>query len=1045
MAPRFDVEASLEELRGPKKVWLGGSVASRLAQQGFCTVNLNLQEALLSGAAAQAQSLEACGRFSVPPSEVVGGLLGAEGSTEVCQLDCGPSSSEPASLRAVNDVLAALGEALEPGVLQPHLGFATESRSHGLLHAARGVPTKRPALTERQCEHWLDQFVRQRLMAVLFLGPRGGMLRLQPFHGEAEALEIPVEPGTLVIFRADELSRSYFGSPGTGGSSALSCFFSVSRHSGEISEDILIPPAWDLLQWVQGHLGELRAQMCDLEDEDGPVKRALAIPPNWQLAMNHMYSSSRGKQVSVRSASCHFPGGWTFEDFGQGIRAGTDFATEIPRKRWFWEDFYDPDLDSYLDFKTYSMHGVFIEGADLFDNKLFGISNMEAAGMDPTQYLLMETAYEALQMAGFRKKTLMNALIGVYIGQGVVEAAPKDQGVSMGGTGAARAVSCGRISFSLGMQGPCCTLDAHGATAWACVEVGFQSLRNQSKSYRTALAGSVMLNLSPLVFVQNCAAGVLSPIGRCCTFDSSANGYVKSEGASFACLQTDNVVDGQAVQDDESSRLGVIAACEIASLGRSAKLGAPNAAAEQVVVADALRSAELAPLNVEVVECWGDGELLGDAVEASYLGRCLRWEEPGARPLQLGAVMSQVGFMREVAGFAQLLKLLGVLSHGLMTNNLHLCQMNPHADESALESLNITAETVGCRLPSSFCGATSRGLGGTVTHAIIGVQAREAEALPNGRARGLGSTTREGIAYWPAGGGRLEEAAEPSTGYFVQGSWMPFGEPQQMEEEAPEVYGLTVTLGAGLCERFRLLLDGDSARALRPARPEARPGTAAVGPEVPGAAGSRDFEWLLDARESWVPVLTTDTRALEDDELDNLSTQQVVQRRQLRFARDPLAPEGRPGDRFRIRMRVAGRWRMVDWTKLAGDAAGEQPADVRDFRYAVVGSWDWSKEVELLPSGTPSEGVYAAEVTLPQEGTHQFLIVQNGDWDRAFYPMPSECGGAAEDGVLGPDDRGQDLFWTLAGRAGETFRVEFVRKLEHGLEMRSVTWQSQMA
>lgn len=360
-----------------------------------------------------------------------------------------------------------------------------------------------------------------------------------------------------------------------------------------------------------------------------------------------------------------------------------------------------------------------------------------------------------------------------------------------------------------------------------------------------------------------------------------------------------------------------------------------------------------------------------------------------------------------------------------------------------MESVNLVSELAACRLPTSFCGVTSRGLGGTVTHAIVGVHARQMQELPHVLPRPP-VAPREAIAFWPAGGGELKDAALPDDGYYVLGTWMDSDTPQQMEEEEPGVYGLTVVLGTGLTERFQLLVDGDRRRVLRPARPDAPPGSAVVGPEQPGASGSRDFSWLLDARESWLPVLATASPAIEDsEELEELSTRHLPQRRQMRFVRSHVAPVGRLGENFRIRLHVSGRWRMVDWAKL-----DEQPAaalQAGEATYTLVGSWDWSAQVPFDASSSSSEGLHRAAVTLKRDGAYQFLVLMNGDWEQAFYPMAPSYGWTAEDGVLGPDSGGQDAFWTLEGRAGETFQVEFLRRLEQGLEVRSVTWQCQLA
>ena len=45
--------------------------------------------------------------------------------------------------------------------------------------------------------------------------------------------------------------------------------------------------------------------------------------------------------------------------------------------------------------------GNFIDNVDEFDNKFFKISPREARSMDPRQRILLHTAYEALEDAGY--------------------------------------------------------------------------------------------------------------------------------------------------------------------------------------------------------------------------------------------------------------------------------------------------------------------------------------------------------------------------------------------------------------------------------------------------------------------------------------------------------------------------------------------------------------------------------------------------------------------------------------------------------------------
>jgi len=619
-----------------------------------------------------------------------------------------------------------------------------------------------------------------------------------------------------------------------------------------------------------------------LEDDQPGTEERPEIPQNWQLAMNHLFSSDARKTVSIKAITCHMPSSSEPLDLWLGMGVGLDTAVEIPVKRIDVNAFYDHPANPFdiqpAEMKSYTRHGAFVEGADLFDNRFFAISNMEASGMDPTQYMQMSVGYACLQKAGFTKKTLLNAQIGVYVANGLVEPPPRDISFSCGGTGASRAVSCGRISFSLGLQGPCCNIDAEAASSFAAIEVGFQSIRHQAHQFKTALAGSAMLIFSERVYLMECAAKTVSAQGRCFSFDAWADGYLRSEGCGFTVIQSQQeVVDGKPVEV-EGERDGVFCALQVSSSGRTARLGAPNAAVEQGVIAEALRSAELAPLNVDFVECHGGGDLLCDSIEASYLARCLRYEDRD-RPLHIGDSKTHIGFLREPAGFVQLIKLLGSMSYGVLSANQHLKQISPYIEEMALESTSIATEVVPSQLATNYSGVTSRGLGGMVTHAIVGVQVQDFLTLPHVLpAKPKKQRWHRGgdIAFWPAGGGLLDDAAEPSQGYSIVGSWSGWSEVQAMEEEAPSVYGFTVSLPADTeGAEFQIWLDGDPQRALHPTWPGAGSGAPMAGPHSMDDLGY-DSCWSIGVGQE-----------------------------------EPGAASA--ACRCRIRLRVAGRWRIVDW------------------------------------------------------------------------------------------------------------------------------------
>jgi len=987
-----------------------------LAQQGFCVVDLKPSSAAIEEALRDAKGLKEAGQFTQPPAEIVDGLLGQEGSAHICELYSIAEDDVPKGVRVADDMLFEAGDLIQP-LLEKTLGMSIQGRTLALLHEV-GEPSSEPTpMNEVVCDKWLNTFVQHRLMILLFLGPHEGILELQPFDEDgSEVYEVRTEPGMIVFLRADMLQHRLYGVGGWGGSMALSCWYLEQNRQHSVPEAELTPAARSLFQWGERRLGNIKAAM-----DKGSINAGQQdLPRHWVVAAARLFR--KAEPVALNSVSCRFPASMASSVFWSGVNFGGDFAVEIPKKRFDIEEWFDADLESHKWMKTYARHGIFIEGADMFDNRFFGISPVEAAGMDPTQYLLMEAGYEALYHAGRRKKDLMQALIGVYVGQGLVETAPKDS-VAMGGTGAARAVSCGRISFALGMQGPCCAIDSEGATAFSCLEIGHQAISNQKATFNTALAGAVMLTFSPRVYVYNCAAHVLNPLGRCCTFDTTAMGYVKGEGCGFGCLKRqEEVVDGERIVDDDSS--AVFAAIKVGCIGRSANLGAPNAPAEQALIADTLRQADISALNVEIVECVGDGCLMADAVEVGYLGRGLRFDEPYAYPLHLGAVMTSVGFMREASGFAQLLKVIEGLNVGVQAPNIHLCSLNPHTDEVAREAVLFPTESVACRISTSFAGITSRGLGGTVTHTIMSCKASESMTLPHVQPQS--SNLRcAGITYWPGGGGQLDERAAPSVGYSILGSWTEWVHVEPMQEEESGVYAFTVALPEMCYAFFQILLDGDTERVLHPDVPDAAPGTPVLGPGTQD--GSAAYCWMIDAREHWVPKWG------EVDPVSQVPTNGAVktgESPELFWALDPSRETGKPGDRFRVRLRVAGQWRIVDWEAL--DA--EHPPAVCRETYHVAGSFnDWSFSEMVSDKARP--GHYHFDANVARAGSTQFQIAMNKDWSKVFHPASFDA-----QAVDGPDDVGPNLTWSFCGEQDSVYRIEFSREQLQGMEKRAISW-----
>jgi acyl-coenzyme A synthetase/AMP-(fatty) acid ligase/3-oxoacyl-(acyl-carrier-protein) synthase/NADPH:quinone reductase-like Zn-dependent oxidoreductase/acyl carrier protein len=257
------------------------------------------------------------------------------------------------------------------------------------------------------------------------------------------------------------------------------------------------------------------------------------------------------------------------------IAGASNAITEVPALRW---EMPGGKLDASTLQRT--RHGGFLNNAELFDNARFVISPVEAASMDPQQRLLLEYGYEALHASGLDRTAIsQNSVIGVFVGieandyKDVLRASPAGTGV-YAATGHSLAVASGRMSFALGLQGPCGTY----ATACSAALVAHHSAMSalQLGECPSAIVQGVNVMLTPGYSISFAIAGMTSPRGRCHTFDRGADGYVRSEACCAAALRTDATTGifalGSAVRQD----------------GRSASLTAPNGVAQQALIAASL-------------------------------------------------------------------------------------------------------------------------------------------------------------------------------------------------------------------------------------------------------------------------------------------------------------------------------------------------------------------------------------------------------------------------------------------------------------------------
>ncbi|HEU4362518.1 MAG TPA: SDR family NAD(P)-dependent oxidoreductase, partial [Mycobacterium sp.] len=242
--------------------------------------------------------------------------------------------------------------------------------------------------------------------------------------------------------------------------------------------------------------------------------------------------------VAIVAVACRFPGAADPDAFWQVLSGGVDAIREIPDDRFDIDEFYDPDPDTPG--KIYSRFGGYLDGIDGFDPEFFGISPREAVWMDPQQRLMLEIAWEGLERAGYAPRALRGSRTGIFVGVAANEYSQllsADSVEAIGAhfiTGNALNAISGRVAFALGLEGPAVAVDTACSSSLVAVHQACQALR--SGDCDMALAGGVNVLLSPVSIIAAARARMLSPGGRCRTFDAGADGYVRSEGCGVLVL-----------------------------------------------------------------------------------------------------------------------------------------------------------------------------------------------------------------------------------------------------------------------------------------------------------------------------------------------------------------------------------------------------------------------------------------------------------------------------------------------------------------------------
>jgi len=457
-----------------------------------------------------------------------------------------------------------------------------------------------------------------------------------------------------------------------------------------------------------------------LENEPDRVFSARTIF-SFLLFEGAMHSSTQEcDKFAIIGIGCRMPpSAVSLETFWKFLLRGGNALRPVRKDRWDVRQYFDED--PRRPGKTYAPKFAMLESdVKLFDPMVFGISPREAACMDPQQRLLLEVTWEALEDAGIPREKVAGTRTGVFIGGFCMDhllhqMQPSNRHLieAHSPVGASMTLLSNRISHAFDLRGPSLTMDTACSSSLVAIHFACQSLRFRESDM--VIVGGVNVMARPDFPIMMSKGHFLSDHGECHTFDVTAAGYARGEGAGVFLIKRleDALAAGDLIH-------AVVRATGVNQDGHTDGISLPNSEAQEALARSVYAGAGLLPAEVDYIEAHGTGTQAGDPAEARALNAV--FSEGRTNKLPVGSVKTNIGHLEAAAGVAGMLKAIGVLKYREIPRNLHFRDPNPKIPFEDY-CLQVVGETVSLptekEKPVVYAAVNSFGYGGTNAHVVL--------------------------------------------------------------------------------------------------------------------------------------------------------------------------------------------------------------------------------------------------------------------------------------------------------------------------------------
>lgn len=379
--------------------------------------------------------------------------------------------------------------------------------------------------------------------------------------------------------------------------------------------------------------------------------------------------------IAIVGLSGKYPMADNLDELWTNLKLGKDCITEVPKSRWNHDKYYSAVKGEKG--KVYCKWGGFINGVGEFDSLFFGISPNEAKLIDPQERLFLQSAYEAIEDAGYVKSDFKDKNVGVFVGvmNGHYQILGANQ-MMLGNLMDARstyASIANRVSYYFDFHGPSMAIDTMCSSSLTAIHLACNSINSNECDW--ALAGGVNAILHPAKYAFLSEQHFGSSEGKCRAFGSGGDGYVPAEGVGCVILKS-----LQKAKLDGDHIYGVIKSSKINHGGKTNGYTVPNPMAQTNLILSAINEAHIDPETISYVEAHGTGTKLGDPIEVNSLTKAFSNYTDKKQFARIGSIKANIGHTESAAGIASLTKVLLQMKYEQIVPSILVETLNENID-----------------------------------------------------------------------------------------------------------------------------------------------------------------------------------------------------------------------------------------------------------------------------------------------------------------------------------------------------------------------------